>query len=232
MAEQFCLDARGCYRQCAAVRHGVARVETEIENDLMELVSIDDNRREVLLQMQLQFYISGESLAQHFAHLADQQVDVERLQHRFGFTGEGQQLLDERCSSLSRFEDRLCPLGEFLSVIMELFQQRRMPHDDAEDVVEVVRNAAGERADAFESLRLVELLLQQFSLSLRAFAFANIPKHRDDVFPRTKFRDGNGDFEINQGTVFADAREFLEVRRGFTAEPLARIATHPLIVFL
>ena len=47
--------------------------------------------------------------------------------------------------------------------VCHCFQPRRVTENDGENVVEIVRNSAGERTEAFHFLRLHQLLLEPLS---------------------------------------------------------------------
>ena len=51
-------------------------------------------------------------------------------------------------------------------MLFPLFQPGGVAEDDGEDVVEIMRDAAGERAEAFHLLRLDELLLESLALGV------------------------------------------------------------------
>ena len=57
-------------------------------------------------------------------------------------------------------------------MLVELVQEQlAVSHDDHEEIVEVVRDAAGQPADGLHLLRLAELLLALTKRLLRALAF-------------------------------------------------------------
>ena len=55
-----------------------------------------------------------------------------------------------------------------------------VPQDGAEDVVEVVGDAAGERADRLHFLRLAQLRLEPFLLNLRLLACGDVDRGTDE----------------------------------------------------
>ena len=72
--------------------------------------------------------------------------------------GEGQHLLDHVGAAAGAALERGQDVEAFL-VALVLAQHPDRDHDRREDVVEVVRDAAGQRADALQALRAQELLL-------------------------------------------------------------------------
>ena len=60
-------------------------------------------------------------------------------------------------------------------------RQLAVPEDRAEDVVEVVRDAAGHGAERFDLLRFAQLRVQPLALGLCALALGHVLQHADDA---------------------------------------------------
>ena len=90
----------------------------------------------------------------------DQAVEVERLDVEHLPPAERQELARE----LARAPCRVVDLLELGAAALPHAQQLAVAQDDGEQVVEVVGDAAGQAADAFELLRLQQLRLQLIAL--------------------------------------------------------------------
>ena len=74
---------------------------------------------------------------------------------RAGLTGKSQQLLHDLRSAFRSAQDHPNVAGTFRRILSLFVQQLlRVPQNDAEDIVEVMGDASGERADSFHLLRL------------------------------------------------------------------------------
>ena len=80
------------------------------------------------------------------------------------FAAERQYLADKVFGALSRFEylDKIVFKG--CAARSQLFRQLRIAENDAEDIVEIMGDAAGKRADGFHLLRLAQLFFKFFSV--------------------------------------------------------------------
>ena len=81
-----------------------------------------------------------------------------------------------RCRS-RRLLDVLELLVPRVARVEPQIEQRRVALDAHEDVVEVVGDAAGQRADGLHLLRLLQLPLELLALRLGALALGDVPDH-------------------------------------------------------
>ncbi len=73
------IDVRGLNRQQPAVRHRIARVDSEVQNRALELVLIDIHRPQPGRQDALEFDGFAQGPVKEVGHLADGQIEVGRL---------------------------------------------------------------------------------------------------------------------------------------------------------
>ena len=159
------VDVARLDRQLPAVGHGVARVDGEVHDDLLELTRIGFDASQSGLQRRHQDDVLADQSPQHVVHLRDDGVEVEdpRLEHLL--PAEGEELAGEGGGALRRLEDLAPPSAAARSSRDQAPQDDvAVADDDAEDVVEVVGDAAGQPADRLHLLRLAELLLQPLRL--------------------------------------------------------------------
>ncbi len=67
----------GLYRQPAAIGHGVAGIDAEIENDVFELVRIDIDIPQSPAKHGFQPHLSAQRMAQQVRHFADQPIGID-----------------------------------------------------------------------------------------------------------------------------------------------------------
>ena len=109
--------------------------------------------------IQLQRHVLAQKPSQHVGHVADDFIHVQSLGLDELAAAEGEQLPRQAGGALGG-------LGDLLRGARRRFlqsgrhQQRGVAVNDGEDVVEIVRDAAGKLADGLHFLRLAQLLLQ------------------------------------------------------------------------
>src|SRR5712691_12835041 len=102
--------------------------------------------------------------AEHSLELLRERVEIERYEMRLTLPCGGEQLLDERRAAAHRVAHDLDRLGHLLGMRFPFLQPGGVAEDNGEDVIEIMRDAAGERAEALHLLRLDKLLLEPFAL--------------------------------------------------------------------
>ena len=150
-------DVPGFERQLAAVRHGVARIQGEVEDRGRELAGIDQGRRGIVREHRFDFDLFAERRPQQPRGIDDQGVDVGAARLQRLSTGEGQQMLGQVGAPRRGGADHVGDLGEMRPVLDRLAEDFDGAGDHGQNVVEVVRDAAGELADGFHLLRLPDL---------------------------------------------------------------------------
>ena len=111
--------------------------------------------------MELQRDVLAEQPSEHLRHAADHAVEVERARVDNLLAAKSEQLAREAGGALGGLLD-LVGGGERLRIERRQAEQRGVAEDDGEDVVEIVRDAAGELADGLHFLRLAELFFEAF----------------------------------------------------------------------
>ena len=147
-------------RPAALRRHRVARVDREVDDHLLELARVGADRPEVAAVLDHQLDRLAEQPLQQMGHLRDHVGKLEHLRAQGLLPREGEQLAGKARGAV---RVRL----DLLDVVI-VAVARRMPHqhqvavadDRGQDVVEVVRDAAGELADDLHLGRLRDLALE------------------------------------------------------------------------
>ena len=152
----------GLHRQRAAVGHGVGSVDREVQQHLLELHRVDHHRRQRRRQRGADLDVVAQQATEHRPQVLDDAADVERpwLQHLAA--AEREQLLRQRGRALAGLQDVAGIDAQRIGFVQPGDEQLRVAVDHRQQVVEVVRDAAGELADGFHLLRLDELLLELF----------------------------------------------------------------------
>ena len=152
-------DGAGLDDQLAAVRHGVAGVEGEIEDRGGQLIGIDDGQAYFVRENRFDLDVLAERSLQQFRGIDDQRIDVGFLRFERLLACERQQLLGEVGAARRRFVDHLRDGGELRLALDGVGQDFDRSGDHGQDVVEVVRDAAGELAHGLHLFGLPDPLL-------------------------------------------------------------------------
>ena len=145
----------------SAKRHGVARIDGEIHQDLVEL-------------MDIAAYEAGTAMAGHVElhvftdHAAEQRLDVIQQFAKIddaGFGGvpaaEGEELAGHAGGAFGGVDDLLHVAREFFGTRVHAFERElAIAGNDGEEIVKVVRNTAGEASERLHFARLGELLFE------------------------------------------------------------------------
>ena len=157
--------AAGGEGQAAAVRHGVARVQGEVEDRELELVGIDAHQREPILELHIDLDDGAERAPQHLHHAVDEARHVHRLGPQLLAPREGEHALGQGRAALGGLDrgidQRLArdPVGHVARHEVEIAEDRH------QHVVEIVREPARELAEALELLHLVHLRQRHLALA-------------------------------------------------------------------
>ena len=156
--------------QPAAVGHGVARVDDEVEERVLQLVGIGEGGPEPAALHGFHLDRLAERPAHDLRHAGDQAVHLQRLRLERLAPAEGEQAVGQlrrAVRALLRHADMAFERRRerFRPAVPGIAREPPLHHveiadDDGEQVVEVVGDAAGELADRLHLLRLPELRLR------------------------------------------------------------------------
>ena len=144
------------------MRHRVASIEGEVEDNLGELMRIDfDVRRfAAVLQMALHGNVFAKEAKERAFHVPDDLVQIEDAILERLAAAEGEELAGEGAGALGgalNFGDLVCD-GAFHGSGAE--EEIAVAENGGEEIIEVVRDAAGELAEGFHLLRTDHLIVQ------------------------------------------------------------------------
>ena len=178
--------------EAPSVRHGVARVRDQVQHHLLDLAPIGANQSALRCARADQVDVVTEEPTEHPLQLRHHCVQVDNLGRHDFIAAEREQLPREENTSLARNVDfRTDPRGRRPGVRI-LHKESRLRHDHAQEIVEIVRDAAGEHADRFHLLCMAELLfapaergLALQKRPLRAAAIRDVRRHADHALDVT-----------------------------------------------
>ena len=152
--------------ESTALGHGVAGVDREVHEDLRDLAGIGKHIAERGVEGEDERDVFAQQPFEKTGGLLDDGVWVEALHFEYLVAAEGEQLAGERNGAVGGGLDHL--QARFAAVRVDVApQQVARGEDHGEDVVEVVGDAAGKAADAFEFLSLDQLRVEFVTLLFR-----------------------------------------------------------------
>src|SRR5439155_1412210 len=156
------LDARRLNPQHSAVRHGVARVGGEVEEDLLDGMHVRADLRQADAAGDHDLDVGGEDAPQQPGQIRHEPAQVRRLEVEARAAGEAEQLLHHHAAAQRRRHD-VAQVGVRVAALggERLRDELGVRQYDRQQVVEVVREPARELADRLHFLRLAQLLLQR-----------------------------------------------------------------------
>ena len=107
-----------------------------------------------------QLHVFTHHPAEHSIHVLNQRIEIQHRRFDHLALAEGQQLACKIGGSLSRFHHLFDIAARRIAGMHRVQQYLRIAGDNHQQIVEVVRNAAGQPANRFQSLRMVQLLFQ------------------------------------------------------------------------
>ena len=169
--------------QFAAVGHGVARVDAQVEDRHLELVAVGLGRGQIVANHDPQLDFGPERAADQPGHAVDQfgQVDRGRLERLAA--SEGEQPLDEYLGAFGRLERTVDQPPLALAAQPAPQQHVERTDDRGQQIVEVMRHSAGELAHRFEFLRLAQRLLGLHQLGFARVIVGQVAANGDEVHP-------------------------------------------------
>ena len=182
----------GAEEEPAAVRHGITRVDRQVEQHLVHLAGIGHDQIERRIEVGLEQDILADEPLQHALRAGDQGVEFEWARLADLAAAEGEQLLGERGRALARVADFLNRLPLRIAFRQVLDEHVAVAVDDGQQVVEVVGHAAGQAADGFQLLRVLQLLAQLFALGLVPLLRGDVDQHHERALELSLFIHDGG----------------------------------------
>jgi hypothetical protein len=158
----------------SAAWHGIARIDQKVDQCRIELGGIDRNRPDIGIDIGVKLHQAAEPGIEDFPHRMNAfgKIDGHRIDALPA--GECEQLACQRCAPLRCFFDCLDSPQASGVTARQPFQRMDVAGDDHQEIVEIMRHAAGELAQCIELLRLRQLPLDFFQVQLGFAAFGNV----------------------------------------------------------
>ena len=142
-----------------AVGHGVAGIDGEVHHHLLDLGRIGEDQRQVRSRVDDHLDVLTDDPLDELHHVGERLVEVDEAAVELLPAPEGEQLPGEHGGATTGEPDVLDARPQLALGRQLAGDHVARAHDDGEQVVEVVRDAARERPDRLHLLRLTELLL-------------------------------------------------------------------------
>src|ERR1700680_2599979 len=135
----------------------MARVHHEVHQHLLELARIGVDRSDFWIERYLELDVLSDQAAKHVLEVADYGVDVHHPRLHHLLPAEREQLSGEtgRTVGGSRYLPHIFTAG--VGQVDAIQQHGAVTHYHREEVVEVVRDSAGELSDRLHLRRLIQV---------------------------------------------------------------------------
>ena len=150
----------GAHLQPAAARHGVARIDREIDDHLLELRDVDLDRPQIAAVHHGERDLLADQPPQQHGEVGQHLAEIEHLRAQRLLAREGEQMPHQARGPVGVLLD-LHDVGERrIGRLVGVEQEVGRHHDGGEHIVEIVGDAAGELADELHLLLLGDLVLE------------------------------------------------------------------------
>ena len=154
------LDIGRRERQRTAAGHRIPGVGSEVHEHLLDLTRVDHNVLQRRVEVDHERDVLTDQTPEHALALLDQVAEVHHSRAGRPFAGKRQELARQPYGAAACLENLLQRMAYWRLWCAQPERLLRVTHDDADDVVEVMRDTAGKLADRLHLLCLRELLLQ------------------------------------------------------------------------
>ena len=187
----------------AAFGHGVAGIHREIQQHLIQHAGVGMDAHRLQGKSELHLDIGTQNAAQHVGHPGDGLVQIQIAQLQNFLPAEQQQLPRQRRRTLGGDPDLLDAIRLVRGKPAVVHEQVHLQPDDRQDIVEIVRHAAGQLAEALHFLGLPKL-------RFHGFALGKI-QHEANAFFKVVLKHCRAQQDRHARAVFANP--FLLIRR-------------------
>ena len=167
--------------QAAAVRHGLPGVDAEIHQSAVDLGRRGIDPQRTVEQIRRDLDGGGERGAKKADDRANVVAEVDAATLGILATPEDLDLLNELLASNRGLDELLDRLESGVLVAQIELGELGVGETDRKDVVEVVRDAAGEPAERVEALGLVDLGFESLALAPLLLLASDVGQRADDL---------------------------------------------------
>ena len=158
------IDGVGADIDMADIIDGIAGVDHEIEEDLLEMGAMKVRWRGVGLKVEVELDFVADEAIEHRFQVSQKGVDIHAGTILVGIAAVGEELFDEIAGVIAGLMD-LEQVGIDGVIVGQLIEhQFGVADDEGQQVVEVMSNPVGEPAQGLHAVVDVELLLQILAL--------------------------------------------------------------------
>ena len=154
-----------------AVRHGVARIDHQVEDGQFQLMSIGAHRRHIRRGIDMENDLRADRADQQGLHILQRLGKIDRCRLQRLATAKGEQPLDQRLRGFRRLHRDIGGTGDRFGGSTTGDDLVQPADDRRQQIVEVVRDMPGQLAQHVHLLDLPQLVLRAFQFA-RAFAHA------------------------------------------------------------
>ncbi|MNY31387.1 hypothetical protein D3C86_1655500 [compost metagenome] len=136
--------------------HGIAGIDAQVHQHLLQLHRIDQGRRQPLGQTHLDFHAGWQGGLQQLTEFADQLAQRHRLRLATAAAAEGEHLLDQVAGLFRRVLHSAQITAQALIALLlgQLLGHHRVAEHAGQQVVEIVGDATGQVTYGFHALGL------------------------------------------------------------------------------
>src|SRR3984893_6159579 len=151
--------------EAPSVRHRIACVQRDIQKREFKLVGVRADWRKAALEFHGNFDCGSERTSQHIGHASDEVGDIHGLPLEFRALREGKQPLGEGSAPIDGVDGASKPRLNIDVIGQAPRENFEVSRNDQQQIIEIMRDAAGELAHAFELLHLLHLGPRRFALA-------------------------------------------------------------------
>ena len=159
----------------------IGGVGQQVHHHLPNLRRVGFDGRQVLREAELDLDVARNHRLEQLGHLGDQRRDIDALEHEAAASRVGE-LAGELGGPGRRALDLMDLLAHGRTAGQVHLREPGLPEDADEQVVEVVHNAAGEKAEALEPLRVLHAAIERPPLVFGARTLGNLTLQRLRAF--------------------------------------------------
>ena len=147
-------------QQPSAARHGVARVDHQIHQHLVEHPRVGAGQQRTRPEVQQQAHVLAQDAPEHLCQVRHDLIQVQQARLHHMPPTEGHQLPGQVCGPFGAPLQLANQLPRSWRQVFFRAGQVRLHHHRRQNIVEIMRHSPRQLADGFHLLRLPELFLQ------------------------------------------------------------------------
>src|SRR5581483_11396269 len=151
--------------EIAALGHGVARVQRQIEHGHLELDLVALDADAVRVQIHVDADRRTDTAVKHIRKARHCAGDVDRRDLQLLGSGEREKLARQTRAALGGLQPGFRPAADAIQIVRPAPDQIEIARDALQQIVEVVRDAAGQLADRLHLLRLPQRVMRLLQLA-------------------------------------------------------------------